>query len=142
MCPSYVTGYSIDRIDNNKGYSKSNCRWIPRNKQSENRRFNNYFTLNGKTQSLAAWTKELGLNYDLIRSRTVRYKRMSFEEAIEKPSRGRKRKVQQFGLDGELIREWNSIKEAANKIGVDSSNITRAAQGATSHCGNYVWKYI
>lgn len=31
-------GYSIDRIDNDKGYTKSNCRWLPRNEQQKNRR--------------------------------------------------------------------------------------------------------
>jgi hypothetical protein len=31
-------GYSIDRIDNDKGYTKKNCRWIPRNDQQKNRR--------------------------------------------------------------------------------------------------------
>jgi hypothetical protein len=38
MGPMPMTGYSIDRIDNDLGYSKSNCRWIPRNEQQKNRR--------------------------------------------------------------------------------------------------------
>ena len=31
-------GYSLDRIDNYKGYFKENCRWIPLNDQPKNRR--------------------------------------------------------------------------------------------------------
>ena len=31
-------GYSLDRIDNNRGYYKENCRWIPRRDQPKNRR--------------------------------------------------------------------------------------------------------
>src|ERR1017187_5031240 len=31
-------GYSLERINNNLGYSKENCKWIPRGHQSKNRR--------------------------------------------------------------------------------------------------------
>lgn len=34
-CPE---GWSLDRIDNNLGYNKDNCRWIPKNDQPKNRR--------------------------------------------------------------------------------------------------------
>lgn len=38
MYPSYMEGLSIDRIDNNLGYSKDNCRWVERNIQARNTR--------------------------------------------------------------------------------------------------------
>lgn len=37
MESSYVDGYSLDRIDNNAGYNKDNCRWIPLSQQTGNR---------------------------------------------------------------------------------------------------------
>lgn len=38
MYPSYVNGLSLDREDNNLGYSKSNCRWTTKDIQSRNTR--------------------------------------------------------------------------------------------------------
>jgi hypothetical protein len=35
-------GYSLDRIDNNLGYSKSNCRWATAHEQATNKRNNRY----------------------------------------------------------------------------------------------------
>jgi hypothetical protein len=38
MYPSYIDGLTIDRIDNNKGYDPSNCRWATKSIQSQNTR--------------------------------------------------------------------------------------------------------
>lgn len=65
----YKEGLSLDRIDNNKGYSPENCRWVDRQIQNNNTRKNKYITYKGKTQSLANWCRELGLNYDRTKRR-------------------------------------------------------------------------
>lgn len=72
---------SIDRIDNNKGYSKNNCKWETVKNQARNRRSNRLFTYNGKTQCLTDWCIELNLKYEKIIQR-INKLNWPFEKAI------------------------------------------------------------
>lgn len=58
--------YQIDRIDNNKGYNKENCRWTTSIVNNRNRRNNRLFTLKGKTQCIAAWAQEYNIPYSRL----------------------------------------------------------------------------
>ena len=52
-----------------------------------------------------------------------------------------KKSVQQIDLEGNVINEYSSIKEAANKCGLTGSNISNALRGKQKTAGGYVWKY-
>ena len=49
--------------------------------------------------------------------------------------------ILQFSLDGEFIREFNSIKEASEEISVSKSAIVHCLKGKTKKAGGYKWKY-
>lgn len=55
-------GYSLDRIDNNKGYYKENCRWATNLEQSNNKRTNVILTLGDKTQTITQWARDLNVD--------------------------------------------------------------------------------
>jgi hypothetical protein len=58
-CPG--PGYELERKNNDKGYSKRNCRWATRSEQARNKRNNLYITWNGETLIISEWARRTGL---------------------------------------------------------------------------------
>lgn len=81
----YSPHLSIDRINNNEGYSPNNCRWVTMQEQALNKRGLRMITINGKTKNLSSWLKENGIAYRNF------YERLSAgwseEDAATRPTR-------------------------------------------------------
>lgn len=80
----YDDNLSIDRIDNDKGYSPDNCRWVDRKTQCRNKSNNIVLEYNGEKKTLVEWAELLGIKYGTLHSRIYRDK-LSAKEAFEKP---------------------------------------------------------
>lgn len=65
----YSPALSLDRIDNNKGYSPSNCRFTTMKNQARNKRNNKLIEINGVLKPLVEWCEIYGKNRNTIRSR-------------------------------------------------------------------------
>lgn len=52
------------------------------------------------------------------------------------------RRVLQLDLEGNAIKEWPSIKEAARTLNICDRDIIRVCKGERKTRGGYVWKYI
>lgn len=78
--------HSIERINNDEGYRKENCRWATRAEQCVNKRNNILVTFNGQTKILAHWCRELGLHYNITRQRLQR-EGWSTDRALSTPTR-------------------------------------------------------
>lgn len=61
--------HMIDRINNDKGYCRSNCVWTDIKQQTRNRRSNVLITWKGRTQCSFDWSKELGREKAYVSSR-------------------------------------------------------------------------
>lgn len=62
-------GTSLDRIDNNSGYSKENCRWATSREQNRNNRSNKLITEYGVTLCITEWAETLEVPRKRIESR-------------------------------------------------------------------------
>lgn len=65
-------GTSLDRIDNDKGYSPENCRWATRDEQYANMRSNRRLSFNGETKTLREWARTLNINESTLSKRLLR----------------------------------------------------------------------
>lgn len=66
-------GMSIDRIDNNKGYCKENCKWSTRQEQCENRRTNLSVSYKGQTITFKELLEQINIDRDALYHRIFRY---------------------------------------------------------------------
>jgi len=83
--------HQIDRIDNNKGYFKENCRWTSRKNNNRNKRNNHMLEYNNKNQCVAKWSDETGIPYQIIYSRIK--SGWSTEETLTIPVKKYKKKI-------------------------------------------------
>jgi len=77
-------GY-LDRIDNNKDYEASNCRWVTPTQQVRNRRITKHLSYKNENRPLAEWAEIYGINRKTLEARVA--KGDSVEQALEKPVR-------------------------------------------------------
>lgn len=140
---SIISGYNdkltIDRINNDGGYSPDNCRWTDAITQANNTSRNHI--VGGKT--VAQYSSEVRMNYRTLHDRVSRCK-MNINEALNAPLY-KPKKVYQYDLSGNFIAEYQSSKIASNYIGGGTNgryHINRVCRGERKSAFGYIWKYI
>lgn len=113
-CPEPKQKYTIERIDNDKGYVTGNMKWLVSEMQAINKTTNRIIEYKGKKQPLAVWCKDLGLTYNTISTRLRRG--MSFEDAIaETPPKVTSEVI----YKGEIL----SVKKFCRELGLNIEKV-------------------
>lgn len=65
----YDDTLTLDRINNDKGYSPYNCRWVDMKVQQNNKTTNVYIEYMGETKTMREWCDTLKLDYGMVKQR-------------------------------------------------------------------------
>lgn len=92
LANGWEKGLEIDRIDNNKGYSPDNCRFVTSSQNSRNRRSNRYVNIFGETMLLVeAFEKYSVVNKKQFELRYY-HQNWTLERALTQPLQKRRKK--------------------------------------------------
>ena len=139
---------TLDRIDINGNYEPSNCRWADVETQMNNTSQNRFIEYNGEKLTVIQWARKTGIKEGTIRRRLDSYgysvaEALGYEAHAKKSwDRSHTRKlVNQYSLEGEFIREWQSAQVASESLGISIKAIQKCVTGYYQSGGGYIWKY-
>lgn len=134
----YEDCLTIERKDVNGNYEPENCSFIPLSCQAKNKTTSVLYTINGITVCEADAAKIVAVKASTLARR--RRSGMSMDEAIKTPCQ-RTKAVEQLDLDGNLIKVWPSIKEAAQGLEINPPSIWKCCNGEIKKTHGFAWRY-
>lgn len=102
----YRADYQIDRIDNNKGYSPSNCRWVTSSQNNRNKRNNKILNFRGEELCQKEMAEKYGMDVFSLHNRL--FNGWTLERALLEPIAPSERLITYNGETHNLA-EWGRI---------------------------------
>ena len=138
LAHGYSEGLTIDRINNNKGYSPENCRWVTMKEQIRNRRIAIKLSINGVEKTLWEWCEQFGLSYTTALWRAKRWGLTADIFSCGVLGRSKPRKV--YATKNGKEYSFDSMREAA-RWAHRSDTAIRLSIERGGICGGMKWRY-
>ena len=109
--------HSIDRIDNNLGYSKENCKWSTAKEQANNKENNRIIEHNGLSMTISQWGDRVNINTHTLYSRIKNG--WDIEKSLTTPSHekishtDRCNNIIEYNGEKKKIKEWSKHAEVS-----------------------------
>lgn len=130
LANGYADDMSIDRIDNDKGYSPDNCRWIYYKDQPKNRRSNHRVIVDGEEMNVSDVSRIYGIPISTICYRA--------NHGFDILGRHRKHAIKCI----ETGETYESVSEAARVTGIYRGQLSACANGKREKAGGYHWQSV
>lgn len=85
MGPKPTKKHTIERINNDKDYTKTNCKWATYEEQANNKSNTIYVCYKGEERTLTEWSNITGIKYGTL-YRRLKIKEWSIEKTLTKPT--------------------------------------------------------
>lgn len=115
MESGYSKNLTIDRKDNDKGYSPQNCKFSTRKVQNNNKRNNVWYEYLGQRKTIAQWSEFTGILYSTL---SIRFRKgWGVEKALLTPIRESYKKID-FDFFEQKIKAGDTITRACADYGI------------------------
>lgn len=149
LSSGYEPGLDLDRIDNDRDYTPSNCRWIKRKDNINNRRNTTFLTVDGITKPRTEWEESAGITPGIVKAWVImhglEYAESRIKEVLE---RGYTKHNYGYSHGKAIIHtesgnRFNTVRQAALFYGLAPCTISNAMREnrATSK-GRFNWEEI
>lgn len=84
--------------------------------------------------------KLIKVNGNLFKPKTKEHA-LKIKKAITETNKKKRKPILQYDLNGNFIKEWQYIREAAKELKLNPSGISNNIAGRIKYCGKWIWRF-